>query len=282
MKRFRILVVALFGVFAFGVVATSSAMAEEETTRCAPKAEGLWELQTSVFACSVELTTANSPFELVVFLLAEWLVEGLGITTTLLVQATGELLLEDRKATLGIKAMVLCSGIVVGTIGANGAGEATEVSTLSGTAIPSSPLSGTGLLCNGQEGCTTGTEDDEVWPIHLPWKGSLELMEEASPTAYTGFAGLGFAVGGDAGWYVLCATALGTLEDECTGEEGAAETINAVGGVEGVDSEAFTLLAGVKLGNCSASSEKETGVLEGSGEIKIAGSSEVLSVSSTG
>jgi hypothetical protein len=285
MKRFQVSAIALFAVFALGAVSTSSAMAgEEETMRCAPKSEGLWGLQTSIYECAEELATANSPWELVSFLLAEWLVEGKEVTTTLLVEAIGELLLEDKKAALGIKAMILCSGIVDGTIGPNGEGEIIEILSLSGTTIPRSPLEGTGLLCSGQEGCTTGTENDQAWAVGLPFKGLLELMEEESPTLYQGFVGLGFAAGGAGlpGWYISCQTALGTSEDECTDQEGVIEASNGTGAVIGEDSEAFTLLSGVKLASCTASSEAETGVLDGRGELKIAGSSEILSVSSTG
>ncbi len=280
--RFRILIVALFAMFAVGAVAASSAMAEEESTLCVPKVEGLWGLQLSATECGEQLTVANSPFELVVFLLAEWLVGGLPVTTTLLVEGRGELLLEDKKGPLGIKAMILCSGIMLGTIGPSGEGEITELLTLGGVAVSLSPLSGTALLCSGQEGCNTGTENVEVWVVNLPWKGLLELMEEASPTSFQGFAGLGFAHtgGGNPGWYIFCPTALGNQEDECTAEEGVVEAINLTGGVEGIDSEAFTLLAGDKLGSCTASSEKETGVLEGTGE--LVSQEGTLSVSSVG
>lgn len=282
------MVVALFAVFAFGAVAATSAMAgEEETMRCVPKAEGLWGLQTSTIECAEELATANSPFELISFLLAEWLVGGASVTTTLLVQTTGELLLEDKKATLGIKAMVLCSGILDGTIGPNGEDEITEILSLTGTAIPTSVLSGTGLLCSGQEGCTTGTENDEVWASGLPWLTLLELVEEESPTLFQGFVVLilPHAAGGLVGWYTKCATALGTSEDECLAEEGGAEATNLTGGAGGAFSEAFTLLVGAKLGKCSASSEEESGNVEEStpGETKVAEEGAgVLSVSSTG
>jgi len=280
MKRFHILVVALFAVFAFGAVAATSAMAgEEETMRCVPKAEGLWGLQTSTIECAEELATANSPFELISFLLAEWLVKGEEVTTTLLVETKGELLLEDKSATLGQKGTVLCEGTLDGSIGANGEDEIIEVS-----GVPTKVLEGTGLLCNGQEGCLTGTANSEVWAANLPWLTLLELIEEESPTLYQGFVVLilPHAGGGNPGWYTLCTTLLGTSEDECLAPEAMAEASNLTGGVNGEFSEAFTLLVGGVLGNCSASSSKETGLVVGLGEEKLAGSSEVLSVSSTG
>jgi len=283
MKKFQILTVALFAVLAFGAVAASSAMAVE--FRCIKtNNEGLWPTEASLTECTgVQLGSANSPFELVAYLPAEWLVGAKAVETTLLVESTGTLLLEDKKATLGVKAMVLCSGILVGTIGKEGEGEVTEVLSLSGTAIPRKALEGTGLLCSGQEGCTTGTENDEVWAVNLPWTSLLDLIEEESPAAFVGFGNLLRArTGAGPGWYTLCATALGTSEDECTAEEAGSEASNLTGGVDDQFSPTFTNLMDQVLGNCSASSEKETGVVEGPGETTVAGSSEVLGISSVG
>src|ERR1700735_4143794 len=123
----------------------------------------------------------------IVTLLAEWLLGGKAVEATLSVQTRGELLLEDKKATLGIKAMLLCSGILDGTIGPDGEDEITEILSLAGVATSLTALSGTALLCSGQEGCNTGTENDEIWAVKLPWKTLLELVEE---TGFTGFADL--------------------------------------------------------------------------------------------
>ncbi len=285
MKRFQILVVALFAVFAFGVVVASSAMAEEESTLCVAKAEGLWGLQSSATECAEELATANSPFELVVFLLAEWLVAGLPITTTLLVTSTSSaLLLEDKEGPLGAKGMVLCSGILDGTIGPSGEDEITELLRLDGvTAVSLTALSGNALLCDGQEGCLTGTENAEVWAVNLPWLTLLELVEEASPTLFQGFADLilPHTGGGQPGWYTFCSTLLGNQEDECKAPEAVAQKTNVAGGVLDTFSAAFTLLVGAQLGLCTASGEKiETGVVEETGE--TVSSEGVLSASSVG
>jgi hypothetical protein len=285
MKRFQVLVFAVFAVFAFAAVAASSAMAEEETTRCVPKTEGLWEIRSSTIQCGNDLGVPNSPWELVVFLLAEYLVGGVAVTSTLKTETTGEFLLEDKKATPGVKAVVLCSVTLVGTISANGEGEITELLTLGGTAVSGTVLSGTALLCNGQEGCTTGTENDEVWPVHLKWGDLLDLYESESPALVTGTTLLLVPPPPPPslpGWYMLCATALGTVEDECTVEDYAAETSNLTGGVNVEFGETFALSVGAKLGNCTASSEKETGNIEGLGEEKVVGSSEVLDISSIG
>src|ERR1700735_4865429 len=235
----------------------------------------------AVFAFSA-MAVASVASAAIVTLLAEWLLGAKAVETTLNVETTGELLLEDKKATLGIKAMVLCSGILDGTIGPNGEDTITALLTLAKVAVPTTPLTGTALLCSGQEGCNTGTENDEIWAVKLPWTTLLELVEEGGSSF---FADLITATGGP-GWYVQCATALGTADDTCLVEEtqGVAEVTNGTGGALGKFSEAFTLLVEDKLANCTASSEKETGNVEEStpGETKVEGSAEVLSVSSTG
>ncbi len=281
--RFRILIVALFALFAVSAVAASSAMAEEESTLCLPKGESLWGLQLSATECGEELATANSPFELVVFLLAEWLVSGVAVTTTLLVTSTSSgLLLEDQKGPLGVKGMVLCSAILDGTIGPNGEDEITELLTLAGMAVSLEALKGTALLCNGQEGCNTGTENAEIWAVNLPWLTLLELVEEAGPTLFQGFADLilPHTGGGNIIWYIFCPTALGNQEDQCGAPEQAAQKTNVAGGVLDTFSEPFTLLVGAPLGKCTASSEAETGIVEETGE--TVSSEGILSVSSVG
>ena len=236
----------------------------------------------AVFAFSA-MAVASVSSAAIVTLLAEWLLGAKAVEATLSVETVGELLLEDKKATLGIKAALLCSGILDGTIGPNGADEITELLTLAKVAVSKTALSGTALLCSGQEGCNTGTENDEVWAVNLPWKTTLELVEE---TGFTGFADLinPNTAGGTVGWYVQCATALGTADDECLAKQGAAESSNGTGGVLGSFKEAFTLLVEDINAKCSASSEAESGNVESvtAGETKVVGSTEVLSVSSTG
>jgi hypothetical protein len=63
---------------------------------CAQKVEGLFELQVSANECDGVLAEANSPFELITYLLAEWLTNGAPITVELGVETSGELLLEDK------------------------------------------------------------------------------------------------------------------------------------------------------------------------------------------
>jgi len=274
-------------VLAMFAVATSSALAAEDVCVTRSAKNGLFgKRNATTGVCEELLAAAEGGFELVLFLLAEWLLNGSAITGTLLVTSTSGtsgLTLIDLKATLGVKAAVLCSGILDGFIGENGADEITELLTLGGVAVPLTALSGTALLCAGQEGCETSTEGAEVWAVHLPWLTLLQLFEEESPTLVTGFVILisEEAGGGKPGWYVQCKTALGTVDDECLATEGGAEATNGTAGVLVSFSEAFQLLVIGENANCSASSEKETGVVEGANNEEIS-TEGTLSVSSEG
>jgi hypothetical protein len=194
------------------------------------------------------------------FLLAEWLEASLGITETMLVETTGELLLENEKAPIVGKVDIVCSGILVGDVGPDGAGDITEVLNLSKELISSTPLEGTGMLCTDDTNC----ESPKLWPVGLPWLGLLELWETLTP-AESGFVLLGIAPAGKVfGWYIEC-TVLGVkASEECTAAESVASAANVGTGVEATDSDTFTELMGLKLGLCSGNDE-ETGVLEGSG-----------------
>src|SRR6202046_1668013 len=235
----------------------------------------------AVFAFSA-MAVASVASAVIVTLLAEWLLGGNAVEASLAVETVGELLLEDKRATLGIKAMVLCSGILVGTIGPNGEDVVTELLTLAKAAVSKVQLSGTALLCSGQEGCNTGTANDEMWAVNLPWTTLLELVEEGGGIFFADL--IVPSAAGNIGWYVQCATALGTADDECTAERGAEEATNGTSGVLGEFTEVFTLLLDEDLANCTASPEKETGNVEETtpGETRVVGSTEVLSVSSTG
>jgi len=131
-KRHHILGLALLAVFAFSAVIAN--MASAETT----------------------------------FLLAEWLFKGAAVTSALPVETKGKLLLEDTETLLG-KAAVVCEGILVGSVNANGADEVTKLLTTAGVEIA---LPGVGLKCEGQTLCN-GTS--EAWAEKLPWKTTLEL-----------------------------------------------------------------------------------------------------------
>jgi hypothetical protein len=238
MKRFQLMGVALLALLAFGVLTAASASAQT-------------------------------------FLLAEWLVGGVAVTTELLVEVSGELLLTDN----GLKAMVLCSGIIDGWVGPNSLDFISEILSLSGGVIGAPLGSGTPLLCVAQEGCSTTAETPNVWAVNLPWETEAELIEQ---TGFTGFAGLILPSGTNTtiGWAVEC-TILGIKsEDTCTTPEGVAELNLSGTNLVGIFSEAFTELAGAKLANCSLGGT-ETGVVEGQGTYGLFGGGE-LTASSEG
>jgi len=260
--------VALLAVFAFSAMAVaSSAMAGEDFCfKVAAGKTGLWTNST----CT---TQATGEFELVEFLLAEWLENLIAISETMLVETTGTLLLANTNAAvIKTEAAVECGGTLDGDIGPSGADDITEVLGISLIA-----LSGTSLSCKDERDC----ESSKVWAMNLPWLTLLELWEEESPELTTGFVILlkPHPGGGNVGWYVEC-TLLGTkAHEECLTPEGAAEAKNVTGGVEGTFSIPFTELMGLKLALCSGD-EEETGVVEGSG-VEVTSLAGPLTVSSS-
>jgi hypothetical protein len=184
MRKFYTIMLALVAVFAFGVVIASSASAE-------------------------------------ITLLAEWLANSLAIPagTTLATEATGSLLLEDTETIAG-HASVLCSGIFIGNVKANGEDETTEIQNAAKEKI--SVLGGAlALLCSTEQTCAAATEASpiEVWPVGLPWLTRLFLMENGEildlvTTDVANAAGL-LAVG-----YELLCLVLGlNTEDTCVSDD---------------------------------------------------------------
>ena len=190
------------------------------------------------------------------FLLAEFLENNIGITETMLVETTGELLMENEKGPVG-KAAIECSDILVGDIGPDGAEDVTEVLNLS-KGLMARSVNWKSLSCTDETGC----ESSKAWPVGLPWLSLLELWEQGSESGFVTL--LTSQSGGNVGWYVEC-TVLGIKgAEECTIATGAPSATNVTGGVEGTFSEAFTELMGLKLALCSGNKE-ETGVVEGKG-----------------
>jgi hypothetical protein len=260
--RFRMLGVgvALLAVFAFGAMAVASSAMANEVVCIKVANTGLFMKRSTAGVCEEELAEGKSEFELVEFLLAEYLENGVGITETMLVETTGTLLLENEKAPVVGKAAALCSGILVGDIGPDGADDVTEVLNLAKELISSTPLSGLALSCTDETNCESAT----VWPVGLPWLSLLQLWETLTPAA-SGFTTLLTSQHGTAvGWYVEC-TVLGVkAAEECTTAMGDSSATNVATGVEGIFSKAFTELMGDKLALCSGSKE-ESGVVEGEG-----------------
>jgi len=278
MKRFRILAVALFAIFALGVVASAPAMA---ATLCVPKTgAGLFETQVSETECSKEVAAGKSAFELVTFLLAEWLVTGgVVVSTELLTETTGELLLEDTKVPLLGKAVVLCSGILDGWVGPNSLDWVSEVLTLSpNEVVNTTPLTGVAAACVNVENC----EEPLLWAVHLGWETEVELLEEdGGPFFVNLILPHGTGTGINPGWEIECMKSIiGAITDECTAAEAGAELTLEGTTLLGNFSEAFNELAGLKLGNCTLGGT-ETGVVEGGGIIALNGGGE-LTASSEG
>jgi hypothetical protein len=234
----------------------------------------------AVVAVSAIVVTSSAAGA-VVFLLAEWLVNGNSISETLLALGEGEVLLENKNAPVIKKpASLTCSGGGVGSVGVDGADEITELLTLTETLVSATPLSGTGFSCIkgvGDEVCEAGSK---VWPTNLPWLTRLMLWEEGGVTGFVDLLAP-HTGGGNLGWYIECKTPLVTLSEECAESESAVEERNVTGGVESIDSEAFTLLMELKLGLCTGNNE-ETGVLAGSGGLISLPGGGNLTVSSEG
>jgi len=201
--------------------------------------------------------TAASASAAVTFLLAEWLVGSTAVTTELLTESTGELLLEDT----ALKSALLCSGILDGWVGPNSLDYISEVLSLSAGLIAATALGGTSprLKCEVQEGCAPGAAA-EVVAINLGWETEVELMEDGGSTF---FVVLFTSTNGSktVGWTAECTIAGVRAEDACTTPQAAAELT-----LEGMNllanfSEAFTELAELKLANCSVGGT-EKGVVE--------------------
>lgn len=216
MKNFHVLGLALVAVCAFGVLSAAGASA-------------------------------------LTFLLAEWLASGVGITATLLAEIVGELAFTETLD--GIKINVLCSRILDGFIGPDGAGEITEALSLSGIAVSLTGLSGTALACTNSENCG----EPLFWDLELPWLSLLVLMEDGTETFFADLI-INETSGDKVGYEVECMS-LG-LSDTCSVTEAAYKVENITEGVNLEFSDAFTTLVGLKLANCEISGT-EAGVVEG-------------------
>jgi hypothetical protein len=227
MKKFHILGVALIAVFAVGVLSAATASA-------------------------------------LTFLLAEWLENGSGITATLLAEIAGELLLQEKVLFLGVEIVIdaLCSGILDGFIGPDGASDITELLNLKEEAINLTALVELGLECVNDENCA----EPLAWAVNLPWLDLLELMEDGTETFFIDL--LAGTTNGNVGYYVDC---MGSgLTDTCTAPQGGTKVESIAEGINFEFSEPFTELAGLKLANCEVAGA-ETGIVEGLGLLKVSG-----------
>ena len=220
MRKLHLLGVVLIAVVAFGVVSAATASA-------------------------------------VTFLLAEWLVGGAAVTSTVLTETTGELLFAENVTVLGVKIDLkfLCSGIFVGDVGPDGADDITELLNLPKELIDLTPLVELGLECTNDENCP----EPLAWADNLPWLTQLELMVDGSEEFFVDL--LTPNGNGNPGYHVVCMGTTG-LEDLCESTESITKVTNEAGGLNTEFSESFTTLSGLKLANCG-NAGPETDVVEG-------------------
>ena len=237
MRKIRLLGVALLALFAFGALTAVSASAA--------------------------------------FLLAEWLVGGAPVTTELLVEMTGELLLEDTKGALGSPVMVLCSLTFDGWIGPNSLGWISEVLSLGGVAISNTVLTGESLICAAQTGCETNTTV-LVWLIGLPTETEIELLEQTGGPFFV------VLVLKKIGYYASACLVMGVSgEDECTAAgESAGELTLSGTTLVGSFSTSISELDGLQLIDCKLGGTA-TGAVEGSGTFVLSGGGELTASSET-
>jgi hypothetical protein len=215
----------------------------------------------ALFALGVLTASSASA---VTFLLAEWLVNGIGTTNTQLVETEGESEFTENLGILGV-IRILCSGIFVGSIGPNGADEITELLELgTGLArITNELVETSGLTCTNIEKCTSPL----VWADKLPWLTLAELMVDGTEEFFVDL--LTSSGAGNPGYHIFC---MGSgLGDLCTVVEGVTKLTNEpeFGDVHSEFLESFTELAGLKLSNCETAG-METGQVNGLGFIALA------------
>jgi hypothetical protein len=202
-----------------------------------------------------------------VTLLAEWLINNVGVVTLTSVETTGKLLLTDLKA-FGLTAGIDCVGAAVGSVGPSGEDEVTEVLNSAGEKT-GTPLSGIPLHCTADTGSACeATTDIEVWPINLPGL-SLAYLTEAGAFLDLGRTEAGTKVGG---YEVLCLVGTVNVTDECTQASGTATLTNEATDVLGTANEQNT-------GNCTVSKEL-SGDAEGSGLTVTLVAGQALAISS--
>jgi hypothetical protein len=196
---------------------------------------------------------------------AEWLANGNAIATPLATVSAGQFLMEDNGAS-GEPSM-LCSAILVGTVGANGTDEVTEILNLKEEAISLTPLTGlalvgtgTGTDCVTEKVCAEGTAASpiEVWPVGLGvrWETLLFTMENGEILDLVNGNGGGTST---FGFELLCLTGGLDIVDTCTSTD---SEILVENDPEGGDA---ALLPGTHfepLLTCTLSGNKATAIFE--------------------
>lgn len=205
-----------------------------------------------VAACALSSLVTSSA--MAATLLAEWLINGVGVTTTVGWLDPGEW----RFGETGVF-KVQCSLRERGTLKPDGAGEYTKVFTSAEVEVTSTAPA----LCKSVAVCEENATDIEVYPVNLPWKLVAFLGEGGE------FKEL---IEGET-WHVACLVVGLLMSLECNFPKGGeVELLNVVGGVE--------VMGTVKpFGLCAGASEEkfESEQLPGSGDESATGT---LTVSS--
>lgn len=237
MRKFSLIIGALMAVCAFGVLTAASASAA--------------------------------------FLLAEWLLNGVAITSNDLVEIEGELLLEDIGAPA--KPDVLCSGFFDGWVGPNSLDWTSEILNLNKETVNAAKP----LLCelDVRSSCEASTPTVDVVPLGLPYESEVELLEQTGGPFFIDL--LTKSGGGTLGWETKNCLVFGLpLSDTCTTETGASKLILNGTTLEGLFSTETTELAGLLKANCTASSTEHTGVVENTtGKFIVSGGGELTASS---
>lgn len=182
------------------------------------------------------------------FLLAEWLLNGVGITVATNTSAPGELTLTDKNTGVSI----LCSVSLDASINAGGTGSVSRLLTLGTVEVTEAAP----LLCVGNLLCP----EPLVVAVNLPWITELELMEENTEVFYAVLIVNGGS--GEPGWKIDCMNGIAPVT--CTGTM-VAEVMNGGSTPTALFAEAFAELAEVKLLSCNGTAE----VGEVNGELLI-------------
>ncbi len=145
---------------------------------------------------------------------AFWLEDGTAITS--LISFTMGGLIGFSLSAFGATIGVHCGGqISVGSIGANGESEITEVLNETKEKVGTN-LTGTFENCEvTTSGLCTLKSLAEVWPVNLPWHGHLLLMETPQPAHLHILLA---ETGKIPGYEAKCSGSLGSFSDRCEGQ----------------------------------------------------------------
>ncbi|HXC23163.1 MAG TPA: hypothetical protein VNU28_01145 [Solirubrobacteraceae bacterium] len=210
------------------------------------------------------------------FLLAEWLVNGVAVATELSIEWNGEMELEDTTSVMG-RISVLCKGKLDGWVGPSSLDWISEVLTESGGDV-AELVSAEALTCTNVTKC----EEPLAWAVNLGWEGEVELLEQGSPVeVFFAVLTLPHPSGGNVGWEFECMKNIVTVADVCTAPESVFRLELDGTTLLGAFGDAFTLLAGLKLANCTQGMTAETGVVVGSGAITLTGGGTLAASSET-